>query len=228
MSSENSQESQESEWSDFDIVDEQLNPDAAQNSSSTIEESHKYYNSTIEQNNNITSLHWQSIKGRCFNHTTNKRLSNSFLSAATVKLPFIFYFYGHPISSVLVTTDGFLYTGDRNSEHIAVSQYISPLMAHFDTSLSRDSFVKYCEDGEFNWVIQRICDLLICPSFLGNSFHVAWENVLLMNQSDVGPFSFSVSLFPNGEIVFGYERIPISIKQIKNSEFLNFKVCKKI
>lgn len=145
-----SENSQDSEWPEFDIVDEQ---NLALNNSSTIEESHKYFNSTIEQNNNLTSLHWQGIKGRCFNHTTHKRLSNSSLSAATVKLPFIFYFYGHPISSVLVTTDGFLYTGDKTREHIAMSQYISPLMAHFDTSLSRDSYVQHCSDGESNWII---------------------------------------------------------------------------
>jgi hypothetical protein len=53
----------------------------------------------------------------------------------------------HPIVLILFALS-FTLAGDYIHSWLAATQYISPLMANFDPSLSNDSYVKYCEDGE--------------------------------------------------------------------------------
>lgn len=43
---------------------------------------------------------------------------------------------------------GFLYVGSFVHSWLAATQYIAPLMANFDTSLSNDSTVKYADNGK--------------------------------------------------------------------------------
>lgn len=137
------------DWAELDIVDEQNNQTLIKNNITSIEEDHhEYYNSTVTQNENFTTLHRESIYADCKNLTINKLLSKSHRRAMTVKLPFEFPFYGHNITNITIATGGFLYAGDYIHSWLAATQYISPLMANFDTSLSNDSFVKYCEDRE--------------------------------------------------------------------------------
>lgn len=137
------------DWAEVDIVDEQNNKTLMQNNITQIDEDfHEYYNSTVVQNEDFSNLHRQSIYADCSNLTINKLLSKSHRRAMTVKLPFEFPFYGHPITNITIATGGFLYAGDYIHSWLAATQYISPLMANFDTSLSNDSYVKYCEDGK--------------------------------------------------------------------------------
>lgn len=89
------------------------------------------------------------------------------------------------------------FLGDYIHSWLAATQYVSPLMANFDPSLSNDSYVKYCENEK--------------------SFHVYWERVYLQNKPDTGPFTFSASLYQDGDIVFTYYYIPIPITQIEDS-----------
>lgn len=137
------------EWSDVDIVDTDTNSTLMQNNITQIDEDfHEYYNSTVVHDEDFTNIHRESIYADCANLQINKLLSKSHRRAMTVKLPFDFPFYGHPISNITIATGGFLYAGDYIHSWLAATQYISPLMANFDTSLSNDSYVKYCEDGE--------------------------------------------------------------------------------
>lgn len=146
---ENSENGPSIEWSAIDVVDEQVNQTLSQNNITHIEEDfHEYYNSTVIHDEDFTGLHRVSIYADCANLTINKLLSKSHRRAMTVKLPFEFPFYGHPISNITIATGGFLYAGDYIHSWLAATQYISPLMANFDTSLSDNSFVKYCENGE--------------------------------------------------------------------------------
>lgn len=86
---------------DVDITDEERNKTLINNNIKEIlEDSHEYYNSTIIQNENFTNLHRQSIYADCANLTINKLLSKSHRRAMTVKLPFEFLFYGHPINNI--------------------------------------------------------------------------------------------------------------------------------
>jgi hypothetical protein len=65
-----------------------------------------------------------------------------------------------------VATGGFLYTGDYVHSWLAATQYIAPLMANFDTSLSPHAVVKYMDNG--------------------TAFTAVWENVALQDRPEVG------------------------------------------
>jgi len=67
----------------------------------------------------------------------------------TVKLSFEFPFYGRYLKNVTIATGGFLYTGNYVHSWLAATQYIAPLMANFDTSISNKSFVKYLDNGKW-------------------------------------------------------------------------------
>lgn len=66
----------------------------------------------------------------------------------TVELKFDFPFYGHKVRNITIATGGFLYTGKYVHAWLAATQYIAPLMANFDTTLSEQSIVKYADNGE--------------------------------------------------------------------------------
>lgn len=51
------------------------------------------------------------------------------------------------VRNVTVATGGFLYTGEYVHSWLAATQYIAPLMANFDTSMSNVSTVKYSDNG---------------------------------------------------------------------------------
>ncbi|XP_036345722.1 plexin domain-containing protein 2-like [Rhagoletis pomonella] len=116
----------------------------------------------------------------------------------TVELSFDFPFYGHPVRNVTVATGGFLYTGDYVHSWLAATQYIAPLMANFDTSLSDESFVRIKDNG--------------------TAFTVIWEKVSLQDKQDVGKFTFSATLHKNGNIVFIYYYVPIDINAIQDDK----------
>lgn len=111
-----------------------------------------------------------------------------------MKLSFDFPFYGHLIRTVTIATGGFLYTGDYVHSWLAATQYIAPLMANFDTSLSDHSFVKYIDNG--------------------TAFIVQWENVTLQDRPSDGQFTFQTTLHNNGDIVFVYQKVPVIIENI--------------
>lgn len=137
------------EWSEVDVNDTAANQTLVNNNiTKIVEDYHEYYNSTITTDFDSTHLHRVSVYADCGNLNVSHLLSKSHRRAATLKLPFDFPFYGHPITNITVATGGFLYAGDYIHSWLAATQYISPLMANFDTSISNDSFVKYCEDSE--------------------------------------------------------------------------------
>ncbi|XP_058978983.1 plexin domain-containing protein 1 isoform X2 [Musca domestica] len=160
----------------------------------TTSDHHQYYNSTTYTDKDKADKYWNDIK----NITPNWMLSQSHRRAMTVLLSFDFPFYGHPVRNVTVATGGFIYTGDYVHSWLAATQYIAPLMANFDTSLSNDSFVRLNDTG--------------------SSFTVIWENVSLQDKQDVGKFTFSATLHKNGDIVFTYYKVPIFINAIQDDK----------
>ncbi|XP_018803012.1 PREDICTED: plexin domain-containing protein 2 isoform X2 [Bactrocera latifrons] len=155
---------------------------------------HTYYNSSIYVDQAEADRVWESVKNSSF----NSMLSQSHRRAMTVELSFEFPFYGHPVRNVTVATGGFLYTGDYVHSWLAATQYIAPLMANFDTSLSNESFVRTRDNG--------------------TAFTVIWEKVSLQDKKDVGKFTFSATLHKNGNIVFIYYYVPIDINAIQDDK----------
>ncbi|KAF4800645.1 Plexin domain-containing protein 2 [Turdus rufiventris] len=73
-------------------------------------------------------------------------LSNTHRQAARVNLSFDFPFYGHFLREITVATGGFIYTGEVVHRMLTATQYIAPLMANFDPSVSRNSTVRYFDN----------------------------------------------------------------------------------
>uniref|UniRef100_A0A8C5MRN9 Plexin domain containing 2 n=1 Tax=Leptobrachium leishanense TaxID=445787 RepID=A0A8C5MRN9_9ANUR len=124
-------------------------------------------------------------------------LSNTHRQAARVNLSFDFPFYGHFLREITVATGGFIYTGDVIHRMLTATQYIAPLMANFDPSMSRNSTVRYFDNG--------------------TALVVQWDHVHLQENHSLGSFTFQATLINDGRIVFGYKEIPFPVMQISST-----------
>lgn len=180
---------------DIDESDTETTDEARKHNVTNVKEDyHVYYNSTITKDKELCEKHRRDLG----NLTVSNMLSHSYRRAMTIKLSFDFPFYGHPVRNVTVATGGFLYTGEHVHSWLAATQYIAPLMANFDTSQSNDSFVKYSDNG--------------------TAFTVLWEKVNLQDNEKNGTFTFSATLFKNGDITFAYYSVPIDVETIHNDK----------
>lgn len=125
-------------------------------------------------------------------------LSNTHRQAARVALSFDFPFYGHHLRQITIATGGFIFTGEITHRMLTATQYIAPLMANFDPSFSKNSTVRYMDNGEL--------------------FVVQWDKVRIQGREAAGPFTFQAALFSNGTIIFGYREVPLRLEQINSTE----------
>ncbi|KAH8421310.1 hypothetical protein KR009_001487 [Drosophila setifemur] len=180
--------------SNVDVPEDEIEKAAKNDSEKIEEEHHEYYNSLLYVNKEEAGRLWAQLK----NTPENTMLSSSHRRAMTVELKFDFPFYGHYVRNITVATGGFLYTGEYVHSWLAATQYIAPLMANFDTSISQDSFVRVLDNG--------------------TAFTAVWENVTLQDKPDFGRFTFSVTLHKSGDIVFGYYQVPTKINSIQDNQ----------
>uniref|UniRef100_A0A3Q0RDE5 Plexin domain containing 2a n=1 Tax=Amphilophus citrinellus TaxID=61819 RepID=A0A3Q0RDE5_AMPCI len=183
-----------SEESDSDVLTE----DEPSNSTQ-IDIDHVYYTSKIygpgdaagkELWLNISKMEEDQQKVRGF-------LSSTHRQAERVTLSFDFPFYGHLLKEITVATGGFIYTGDIIHRMLTATQYIAPLMANFDPSLSKNSSVFYFDNG--------------------TALVVQWYRLHLQDNISAGAFTFQAVLHSDGRIVFAYkEVIPIDISGISS------------
>ncbi|XP_076851252.1 plexin domain-containing protein 2-like [Brachyhypopomus gauderio] len=175
-------------------------PDGEADNSSQIEEDtdHNYYTSkTYGPNEPMSKELWVNI-----DHMDKEKvkihgiLSNTHRQAARVNLSFDFPFYGHFLREITVATGGFIYTGDVVHRMLTATQYIAPLMANFDPSLSRNSTVIYFDNG--------------------TALVVQWDHVHLQDSFNLGSFTFQATLHSDGRIVFAYKEVPIQIAKISS------------
>ncbi|MED6274524.1 hypothetical protein CHARACLAT_017367 [Characodon lateralis] len=123
-------------------------------------------------------------------------LSSTHRQTERVNLSFSFPFYGHLLKEIAIATGGFIYTGDVLHQMLAATQYIAPLMANFDTSLSKNSTVLYYDNG--------------------TALVVQWNQVHLQDIRHQGTFTFQVTLHSDGRIIFAYKEIPVDINDINS------------
>lgn len=88
---------------------------------------------------------------------------------------------------------GFLYAGEHMHSWLAATQYIAPLMANFDTTLSPDSVLMYADTGWISftiWFVGAFNDITnyiwilntIFFVFIGDLVVIEWHEVILRNQ----------------------------------------------
>ncbi|XP_063705486.1 plexin domain-containing protein 2 [Culicoides brevitarsis] len=179
---------------DIDEPEEAIDADIAKHNQTKKEDYHVYYNSSVTNDKELIKKH----RAELGNMTISNMLSHSYRRAMTIKLSFDFPFYGHKVRNITVATGGFLYTGEHVHSWLAATQYIAPLMANFDTSKSNNSFVKYSDNG--------------------TAFTVLWENVNLQDTEKNGTFTFSATLYKNGDITFAYYSVPVSVEAITSDK----------
>ncbi|XP_034742602.1 plexin domain-containing protein 2-like isoform X1 [Etheostoma cragini] len=121
-------------------------------------------------------------------------LSSTHRQAERVNLSFDFPFYGHVLKEITVATGGFIYTGDIIHQMLTATQYIAPLMANFDPSLSQNSTVFYFDNG--------------------TALVVQWNRIYLQDNISLGSFTFQAALHSDGRIIFAYKEIPLHINDI--------------
>ncbi|XP_051958880.1 plexin domain-containing protein 1-like isoform X2 [Xyrauchen texanus] len=125
-------------------------------------------------------------------------LSNTHRQASRVALTFDFPFYGHQVRQITIATGGFIFTGEITHRMLTATQYIAPLMANFDPSFSKNSTVRYLDNGDV--------------------FVVQWDKVRLKDREMEGAFTFQAVLHRNGTIVFGYKDVPVLVEKINSTE----------
>ncbi|XP_055935702.1 plexin domain-containing protein 2-like isoform X2 [Argiope bruennichi] len=170
-------------------------PTKPSNITNTTVDHHIYYNSTMLLDADKALAYWVDFSKLPQDKVVvHRMLSDSHRKAATVSLSFDFPFYGHPLRNITIATGGFVYMGDYMHSWLAATQYIAPLMANFDTSLSSESVVQYFDNG--------------------TAFVIEWHNVTLQDERKGGNFTFQTILLDNGDIVFVYKEIPVSVTEI--------------
>lgn len=138
------------------------------NSEQTIIEDNKnYYHQTIVRAELDQIINWMNLDSSQFALYDVKRdhdLSHNYLKATIVRLKFKFPFYGHLLDQIVVATGGFIYVGSLMNPLITKAQYIAPLMANFDPTLSNASIIKYVDNT--------------------THFICTWEKLRLQDQPD--------------------------------------------
>lgn len=135
----------------------------------------KYYQQTVLRAHNDTDLpaYWVDLNDENeFNTSTypvtvDHVLSRNYLHSRVIWLKFKFPFYGHMIDRVLVTNMGFVYVGTLLNPYVSKAQYIAPLMADFDVTLSPNSSVKYVDNSTHficTWERLLLTNLQTCKS----------------------------------------------------------------
>eukprot|EP00112_Aurelia_sp_Birch-Aquarium-sp1_P005108 Seg1580.6 transcript_id=Seg1580.6/GoldUCD/mRNA.D3Y31 product="Plexin domain-containing protein 2" protein_id=Seg1580.6/GoldUCD/D3Y31 len=130
---------------------------------------------------------------------TNKKTSNAILYTVT-KIKFNFPFYGHLVKRVVITSAGFLHIGPIIHNFAHDVHYVAPLMGNFSFTTSEPINVYIYDDGE--------------------TFTAQWESVYEGGKNNSDPFTFQVSLFKNGSIIFAYKTIPYSLSKFVSKTFL--------
>ncbi|XP_068610697.1 plexin domain-containing protein 1-like [Brachionichthys hirsutus] len=129
---------------------------------------------------------------------THGILSNAHRQAARVALSFDFPFYGHYLRQIIIATGGFIFMGELTHRMLTATQYIAPLMANFDPSFSRNSTIRYSDNGKL--------------------FVAEWDRVRLKDREAEGPFTFQAILHRNGTIIFNYREVPVPVASINSTE----------
>ncbi|KAH0626712.1 hypothetical protein JD844_001835 [Phrynosoma platyrhinos] len=166
------------------------------NETQIVEDNHSYYISRIYGPSEIRAKElWVEVaEANRSQVKVHGILSNTHRQASRVILSFDFPFYGHHLRQVTIATGGFIFMGDIIHRMLTATQYVAPLMANFNPSYSRNSTVKYFDNGTV--------------------FVVQWDQVYLEGKEDRGCFIFQAALHSDGRIVFGYKEIPMSVLEI--------------
>ena len=163
----------------------------------TITSDHKYYTSQFVSDSNAYFKDIKALYDAGDRNVTMKKMTlpgsvgSLLMLYTTYKLKFVFPFYGHDVENVVVTSAGFLHIGPVVHSFAHNVHYAAPLMADFAASSDKPVYVYLHDDGA--------------------RFIAQWDNIHEARKNNSSPFTFQVSLFDNGTIIFSYKSIPYSV-----------------
>ena len=151
-----------------------------------VSKKNKFYMLEVERHKNTyefdTSPPKNFKKLRHFPSLTNKGRG-----AEKVNLPFQFPFYSASVSSIYITTEGFLSMGTMLHGDMHQYSYLAPLMADFIPSNKTGKILMTASNDHVTF---------------------EWKNMILEADPRSGYFTFSCILYRNGQIQFYYEKFP--------------------
>ena len=170
---------------------------ARQSGNESFQDNHTYYQANFfsADTSKFDEL-WVDLSKNTSHHVS---LSDSYRTF--IKIPFQLPFYGHTLSSVAITTSGFISTYDVYHRFLQLTQYIAPFSADFNPSQNSESRIYYQADS----------DRLI----------VQWDNMTLHNRENLGQFSFEAIVLRNGTIYFLYEDIPVLLNETRSPTYVS-------
>ena len=167
----------------------------------TVTSFHKYYRSRFYVNsNNFEDL--KALYDAKNNYVVKLDLTSrrsTHIRFTTRKLKFKFIFYGHTVESATVTAAGFVHIGPVIHGFIHDVHYVAPLMGDFYSNPNSPVIVYIYSDS--------------------SKFTVQWESIYESGASSTKPFTFQVTLYSNGTIMFAYKHIPYSIANFVSKFF---------
>jgi len=162
---------------------------------------HKYYSSRFVENvNNFEDLKALYDAGNTYvsiQNFTNTRPDHIYYYRQRLK--FKFPFYGHDVEEAVLTSAGFIHIGPILHQFLHDVHYIAPLMGDFFSNPGHPVTVYILSDKT----------RVVCQ----------WESVFEGGNSTNMPFTFQVTLFLNGTVMFTYIKIPYSITSFKSKNF---------
>ena len=162
---------------------------------------HKYYSSRFVENvddfEDLKALYDAPNTSVSMQNFTNSKPDHIYYNVQ--KLKFRFPFYGHDVEQAVLTSAGFIHIGPILHQFLHDVHYIAPLMGDFFSNPGRPVIV-YILSGKTRVVCQ-------------------WESVFEGGVSTKKPFTFQVTLFLNGTIMFTYMKIPYSVTSFKSKNF---------
>ncbi|KAG9474067.1 hypothetical protein GDO78_004392 [Eleutherodactylus coqui] len=122
------------------------------NQTQILESSHQYYSSRVL---GPVELQSQNLLADLLREDTKKAtvlntLSSAHRLALRVILSFEFPFYGHSSRHITIATGGFIFMGEVLHSMLTATQYVAPLMANFNPSYSKESTIRYRDNGRCN------------------------------------------------------------------------------
>ncbi|XP_062577377.1 plexin domain-containing protein 1-like [Saccostrea cucullata] len=153
-------------------------------------ENHGYYTSKVITKPPDFNEYWVDLN----NAKGHEDLVKEYRKAIRVNLNFEFRFYGNNVTKIYIANSGFLSMAQFPHQYLTATQYIAPLMANFDPTISEGSNIFYKD--------------------FGDRFVVEWKNLYLQDKNDTTPFHFQTTLHANGTIYFAYKQIPVEVSEI--------------
>uniref|UniRef100_A0A1I8HTE3 L-type lectin-like domain-containing protein n=1 Tax=Macrostomum lignano TaxID=282301 RepID=A0A1I8HTE3_9PLAT len=174
----------------------------------TTHDNEQYYQITVHHDlNRYNNLIKEFDLAFALPNVVSKTNISSWNVSTRVQLKFSFYFYGHRVSRISISTNGFMTIWEDGHEPGPYPQYIAPFMANFGSMTNQSGL-----DNDTAAESKPVASLTYVAT--NTSVWVRWANLPLMlgNGTELR-LSFQGVIFQNGTMLFQYYDIPSKLSK---------------